>query len=178
MLFCTAMTRYISIIFMLSTIITNSSHGYEFQNLQLKRASFPQEGLRTSRQSAPAIDPQASLSNDNVLLQYVKAIIGNKINEIGEAQTRPLLLNQQIGGGVLNFSGFTWNKPEGNIQVYANRELSPDLYSDNFLVHDTLTILIDANTYLSQLRDSDMIDISDANPVSYTHLTLPTTPYV
>ena len=95
------------------------------------------------------------------LLKKIADIMGTRYNEIGQEQTQPLLLNHDIGGGVMNFSGFTWNKPMASFGLWANREIAPDLFSDRWIVHDTLLLRISAQTLLSNLKEADLIDIEE-----------------
>lgn len=95
------------------------------------------------------------------LLQKIAEIMGTRYNELGQEQTQPLLLHHDIGGGVMNFSGFTWNKPMATFGLWGNREIAPDLFSDRWIVHDTLLVRISAQTLLSNLKDADLIDIEE-----------------
>lgn len=110
------------------------------------------------------LDPNSkSIIEDDVppLLQKIMDLLGTSYNQIGDEQAQPLLLSRDIGGGVKNFSGFTWQKPLANIGLWANREIAPDLFSDRWIVHDTLLVRISATTFLTNLRDEDLIDIDD-----------------
>ncbi len=62
---------------------------------------------------------------------------------------------------MLNFSGFSWQRPEANFQLYVNRQLSPDLFSSKWIVHDTFLVGVEASTLLTNMREQDMIDLSD-----------------
>lgn len=95
------------------------------------------------------------------LLQKIVEIMGTRYNEIGQRETQPLLLNHQVGGGVMNFSGFTWNKPFANFGLWANREIAPDLFSERWIVHDTLLVSVSASTLLTNLKAEDLIDIDE-----------------
>lgn len=80
---------------------------------------------------------------------------------IGQSEVDRILEDRDLGGGVLNFSGFSWYKPMANFEIMANREISPELYSDKWIVHDTFTIYIDAATLLTNLRSEGTIEITD-----------------
>lgn len=95
------------------------------------------------------------------LLRKIAELLGSRYNDIGSSQADSLIQNHDLGGGVLNFSGFTWLKPYANFQLYANRELAPDLFSGRWIVHDTFVLGVDATTLITNLRDSDLIDIDD-----------------
>ena len=138
------------LISIISILISAQSFAYEFKHFTLKKS--PRHAVM-----AKSIDDDVRSD----LVQRINAMIGNDYNRIGAEQASPLVLNHDIGGGVLNFSGFTWNKPQAGISLVANREVSPDLYSNRHIIHDTLTVNVDASTYLTELRDSDVIDISE-----------------
>jgi hypothetical protein len=104
---------------------------------------------------------KSSDDNYSLIFKKIQELIGNNYNQIGDEQSSPLVLNHNIGGGIMNFSGFTWQKPQANFKLYANRELAPDLFSDRWIVHDTFVIGINASTLLTNMRDVDLIDISD-----------------
>lgn len=95
------------------------------------------------------------------LLQKIVEVMGTRYNEIGQRETQPLLLNHQVGGGVMNFSGFTWQKPFANFGLWGNREIAPDLFSDRWIVHDTLLVSVSASTLLTNLKAEDLIDIDE-----------------
>ncbi|MBC74954.1 MAG: hypothetical protein CME64_02975 [Halobacteriovoraceae bacterium] len=94
------------------------------------------------------------------LYEKIAQALAGHYEDIGKEQTAPLVLNHNMGGGVLNFSGFTWNKPFANFRLYVNRQLSPDL-NDSWLVHDTFIISIDATTLLTNLKEADLIEIGE-----------------
>ncbi len=71
-----------------------------------------------------------------------------------------------IGG--LSGVGFSLVKDFGGFSINANRQLAPDLFDDErWLIVDELTILIDAQGYLGELRDQEVIDISETNLAAF-----------
>lgn len=96
----------------------------------------------------------------NILSELYK-LLGTTHEAIGQAEVDRILGDRDIGGGVLNFSGFSWYKPMANFEIRANRELSPEIYSDKWIVHDSFTIYIDAATLLTNLRSEGTIEITD-----------------
>ncbi|MEX1100030.1 MAG: hypothetical protein WEB87_06365, partial [Bacteriovoracaceae bacterium] len=111
------------------------------------------------------LKPQKALGgvveDSSPLMQKIIEVLAGNYRQIGEEQTAPLALNHDMGGGVLNFSGFSWHKPLANFQLYVNRQLAPDLFSDRWIVHDTFVVGVDASTLLTNLKEEDLIDISD-----------------
>ncbi len=150
---------YSSIVLLVSTLFCFSSFSYEFKHFSIK-GDLAAKNLRTSKSSQlKNIAPDSQ----SPLIERINEIVGHNYNQIGENESRPLILNHDIGGGVLNFSGFSWRKPAGNIKLYANREITPDMFSNKFIVHDTLTVSIDASSYLSQLKEDGVVEISQAD---------------
>lgn len=146
----------------LKELNTESSDGlFKTQsiNVQTKKQIQNQLNSRLLKLNSDASKSVIEDESPPLIKKIVNLLAGN-YNQIGNEQTNPLVLNHDIGGGVLNFSGFTWNKPTANFQLYANRELAPDLFSSRWIVHDTFVIGIDATTFLSNLKDDDLIDIS------------------
>lgn len=97
----------------------------------------------------------------SLLYQKINEILQHDYENIGLEQTGPLIRRHEFGGGILNFSGLSWQKPMGTFTFGVNRQIAPDLFSSRYIVHDTFVIGIDATTFLSSLKENDMIDISD-----------------
>jgi hypothetical protein len=94
------------------------------------------------------------------LYQAILNEIGNTYEQIGETETRPLLINHNMGGGLQNYNGLSWYKPLGSFKLGVDRQVVPDLMDANrWIVHDTLFIEIEASTLLSNLNEQDLIDI-------------------
>jgi hypothetical protein len=169
-------------------IFTFSLNAQEFTHFKLKsdssQASRTQMMARDKGQpeniaqkiTAKILDldlSQKSTIEDNTppLLQKIMQLLGTSYNQIGQEQTQRLLLSHDLGGGILNFSGFTWQKPLANMGLFINRELAPDLFSDRWIVHDTLLIRVSASTLLTNLRAADLIDISDEGIGAFAGIT-------
>jgi len=106
------------------------------------------------------------------LIQRIREAIGDRYAQIGEEQTRDLLFNRDIGGGVMNFSGFSWQKPLVNIGLDVNREVAPTLFGDEWLVHDTLYITISAQSFINQLNEDGILDMSEAEIGAFAGISL------
>jgi hypothetical protein len=138
----------------------------QFENFELKgtllqAAKSLANKKRTKRNVKTHSDiDNKSINDQSLVFTKIQEAIGSIYNDIGEEQTRPLILNHDIGGGVYNFSGFTWHKPFANFKMYVNRQLAPDLFSDRYIIHDTLVIDVKATTLLKNLKELDMIKIS------------------
>ena len=138
-----------------STNETDSAEGFSAMSSNPTKSelqkSVERKLLNLSSESTGANSP---------LYEKIAQALAGHYESIGKEQTGPLVLNHNMGGGVLNFSGFTWNKPFANFRLYVNRQLSPDL-NDSWLVHDTFVVAIDATTLLSNLKEADLIEIAE-----------------
>ena len=152
-------TLFISICF-----ISFNALAYEFKHFKLKKKMAKK--FLSQKVQANNIDQGVQPQ----IIQRINQIIGNDYNQIGANQAIPLALNHDIGGGILNFSGFTWNKPAGNINISVNREVAPDYQSNKQIVHDSLTIDIDANSYITSLREAGEIEIQDQDLAAFIGL--------
>ncbi len=69
-------------------------------------------------------------------------------------------LNQQFNLGTANFSGFSWQRPFGVVQVYADRQVTPNIFGENWLVMDTFTFEVEAATFLERLAGANLATMS------------------
>ncbi len=155
------------IIILSSFLMSNMAFAYEFQNFKLagklQEKAEKRAKLFASRNSAKSLKAiESTNSNLSPLIEELFENLGSQYNSIGEAQTQDLINNYNFGGGVYNFSGFSWYKPMGTYSVVANRSVAPDLFSDKWIVQDTFTINIEAATLLTNLADSGEITITEA----------------
>jgi hypothetical protein len=184
---------------LLIILFSTSVFAYEFKHIrfndQYRKKSAPTPTLRSQKTGGPRGGERVTKNSlkllelrDNVsksvlnlkqiedetppLLQRIKEAIGDRYNQIGEEQTRDLLFNRDIGGGVLNFSGFSWQKPLVNVGLDVNREVAPTLFGDEWLVHDTLYIIINAQTFLGQLNDDGIIDMTESEIGAFAGISL------
>ncbi len=98
----------------------------------------------------------------NPVFAKIVKVMGPIYQGVGKTQAQGIILkNKQFDLGSVNHSGFTWQKPMGNFAIYVNRQLAPDLFDDtNWIVTDTLTIHIDATTFLTNMKQNGLIDIT------------------
>lgn len=166
----------ILLFFCLSMVL--SAHSQEFRNFKLKnelalKAEITR-GHKKSVQSKNIFDVDESLakkildlkvfdpnSDESPIYQRIIEELGTRYNSIGEEETRNLLLNRNIGGGVSNFNGMTWQKPMGSFKLGVDRQLAPDFLTDRYIVHDTFFIEIEASTLLQKLSDEELLDIDE-----------------
>jgi hypothetical protein len=80
-------------------------------------------------------------------------------------------LNQQFNLGISNFSGFSWQKPFGVVQVYADRQVTPNIFGQNWLVMDTFTLEIEATTFLEKLVNAGLSGMSSTEIGAFAGIT-------
>jgi hypothetical protein len=106
--------------------------------------------------------PEIGEGRLSAIWEKILDIVGTNYNEIGEAHAGPLVYRHTVGGDSMNFSGFSWQKPEANFSIGVHRDVAPELGSiDQWIVQDQFLLTIDATTLLSNLADLDLIDISE-----------------
>ncbi len=102
--------------------------------------------------------PSSSIVN---VLTELETEFKGKSQSIGRTEVERITNSRDTVDGVINFSGFSWYRPMSNFEILARREISPELFSNKWIVRDTLTIYIDAATLLTSLRNEGIIIISD-----------------
>lgn len=178
------MTKLLSFLFIFAGI--TSAHAVEFKHFKLKNelkalndaTEMKRSDARFGALSAKAqesklrdivsqkllnLDTSKNIGDEDTspLFRKIAEFMEGTYQSIGQDQTDPLVLNHDIGGGVLNFSGFTWHKPLANFQLYVNRQLAKDVDTDDWIVHDSLYVAIDASTLLTNIKDENLMDISE-----------------
>ncbi len=105
----------------------------------------------------------------NPVFAKVINVVGPIYQQVGKSQAEGIILrNQKFDLGQMNHSGFTWQKPMGSFAIWVNRQLAPDLFDDQrWIVSDILTLHVDATTFLTNMRDTGMIDISTKQLAAY-----------
>ncbi|MBT4791885.1 MAG: hypothetical protein HON90_09965 [Halobacteriovoraceae bacterium] len=145
----------------------------EFKHLELKgqlkelnqqtHSNKPENNSRSMRamkSTATGAQKDSKQAFPDLLLE-ISELFGDEYETIGADQIQNLIDNHDIGGGIQNFSGFSWYKPMANYSLTANRNVAPDLYTDKWIVQDTLTIFIEAATLISNLKKNKMVEVSD-----------------
>ncbi len=79
--------------------------------------------------------------------------------------------NLSVWGG-MNHVGINFAKGFGTFSIELKREVAPDLFDDErWLVTDTFNIYIDATKVLNQLKNDEVIDITERNLAAFAGLT-------
>ena len=99
---------------------------------------------------------------ESPLLQEIRDQLELSHQGLGAAQVAQLnSLNSQFNLGSQNFSGFSWQKPFGTVDLHIDRQVIPPALVDQWMVHDTFTITVKATTFLENLKDSGLSTMSD-----------------
>ncbi len=80
-------------------------------------------------------------------------------------------VNEQFNLGTENFSGFSWQKPFGVVQLYVDRQVTPNLFGKNWLVADSFTVEVEATTFLEKLKEAGGSFMSAAEIGAFAGLT-------
>lgn len=98
---------------------------------------------------------------DSPLYEEIRRHLEGAHQQIGLNEIQNInRLNQQFNLGVSNFAGFSWQKPFGVVQVYADRQVTPNLFGSNWLIMDTFTFDIEATTFLEKLTQAGLTGMS------------------
>lgn len=109
---------------------------------------------------------------ESPLYQTIRDHLEGAHQALGAQQVSELNhINQQFNLGTQNFSGFSWQKPFGVVSVWADRQVTPNLFGTNWLVQDTFTFEIQATTFLEKLTDAGLAIMSDAEIGAFAGLT-------
>jgi hypothetical protein len=113
--------------------------------------------LNANKRSGDIGDGQQSL-----MYQEIQQWLEGRYQSIGQAEAdRVNFFNSQFNMGTQNFSGFSWQKPFGGFGLFVDRQISPDLFDDKrWNVMDTMTIVIEATTFLSKMSEAGAVDMS------------------
>lgn len=77
----------------------------------------------------------------------------------------------RVWGG-MNHVGINFTKGFGDFSIELKRETAPDLFDDTrWLVTDTFNIYIDASKVLSNLKNEEIIDITEKNLAAFAGIT-------
>jgi hypothetical protein len=98
----------------------------------------------------------------SLIYEEIRGWLDSRYQEIGGNEANQVnFLNQQFPNSVLNFSGFSWQKPFGGFSLHVNRQLSPDILdSERWIIMDTFTIVIEASGFLGKLTEAGAINMT------------------
>lgn len=109
---------------------------------------------------------------ESLLYEQIRAHLESAHREIGLREVTNLdFLNRQFNMGSENFSGFSWQKPYGVVHVWADRQVTPNLFGSNWLIQDTFTFDIEATTFLEKANEAGITSMSDAEIGAFAGIT-------
>lgn len=119
----------------------------------------------------PPADGEQSL-----LYEQIRQELEGSHQQIGIQEVTQLdRINRQFNLGTSTFSGFSWQKPMGTVQVYADRQVTPNAFSEDdndvWLVSDTFTIEIQATTFIEKLIEAGVVDGTQTNIGAFAGMT-------
>jgi len=123
-----------------------------------------------------APDPSPVGGEEPPLYNEIREHLQNSHQQIGlDEITRIDRLNREFNLGKENFSGFSWQKPFGTVQVYVDRQVTPNLYTegphDQWLVQDTFSFEVEATTFLESLRQEKLARMSEREVGAFAGVT-------
>ncbi len=100
---------------------------------------------------------------ESLLYEQIRDQMEASHQQIGLAEVSELdRINRQFNLGTSTFAGFSWQKPVGSVQIYADRQVTPNAFTEDendvWLVTDTFTIEIEATTFLEKLKEAGVVD--------------------
>ena len=117
-------------------------------------------------------DPFPTDGAQSPLLEQIRHHLEGAHREIGLREVTQLdFLNRQFNLGTQNLSGFSWQKPYGVVHVYADRQVTPNLFGSNWLIQDTFTFDIEATTFLEKTNEAGITNMSSAEIGAFAGLT-------
>ncbi len=129
---------------------------------KLKAAIFGNQAATAPVQKGLSPFPPAD-GEESLLYEQIRAQLEASHQRIGlEEVTQLDRINRQFNLGTSTFAGFSWQKPIGTVQVYADRQVTPNAFTEDendiWLVTDTFTIEIEATTFLEKLKEAGVVD--------------------
>jgi hypothetical protein len=124
----------------------------------------PLKNLSSSSSLSTSID-----NSETDLYEQIANEFQLEYENIGKREALRVLANNALSiTGGLNSIGFSYKKPFVNFGLSLDRNLAPDLFDDKrWIVTDTFTIDIDASKIFGNLRDKQLIDMTEQNLAAF-----------
>jgi hypothetical protein len=179
-------------VWMLFLLFSLSAFSAEFTHIkltpefetQISRRPDLDKSLRTTTLSGPSLKIFALLGRKDItqpipvdgqnspLYEEIRRHLEASHQSIGAEEARNIMrMNQQFNLGTSNFSGFSWQRPFGAVQVYVDRQVTPNLFGDNWLVQDSFTITLEASSFLERANTEGITNMSDSEIASFAGIT-------
>ncbi len=109
---------------------------------------------------------------ESPLYERIREHLESAHQEIGAREVHALqLINNSFNLGTENFSGFSWQKPLGVANVWADRQVTQNLFGANWLIQDTFTIEIEAVSFLEKLAETGLLLMDQAEIGAFAGIT-------
>lgn len=100
---------------------------------------------------------------ESLLYEQIRKELEASHQQIGIQEVTQLNhINQQFNLGTSTFAGFSWQKPIGTVQIWADRQVTPNAFTEDendvWLVTDTFSIEVEATTFLEKLKEAGVVD--------------------
>lgn len=128
----------------------------------IRSAVFGKQNAMAPSQKGLSPFPPAD-GEESLLYEQIRQHLEGSHQQIGiEEVTQLDRINRQFNLGTSTFAGFSWQKPVGTVQIYADRQVTPNAFTEDendvWLVTDTFTIEIEATTFLEKLKEAGVVD--------------------
>jgi hypothetical protein len=132
--------------------------------------------LGASRKASLVAKSSPLRGEEPPLYNEIREHLQNSHQQIGlDEITRIDRLNREFNLGKENFSGFSWQKPFGTVQVHVDRQVTPNLYTegphDQWLIQDTFSFEVEATTFLESLRQEKLAHMSEREVGAFAGVT-------
>ena len=134
--------------FLFILIFCQAAYAYEFKNFQINERRLNQLSAKSTR------------SNSSEVYNQIEETLNSEYQNIGSKLLENSLLSYS-NSNVKNYKGIVWGKSFANFSLSINREVAPHLFSESWIVKDSLTLNINAKTLISNLKDEGLIEISE-----------------
>ena len=157
---------------------------------QLKTSSLRSKSAAKSLTDTAPVSTQVRLANsvltsnsdinspfpydgdESPLYQRINEYLLDAHQGIGTQQVSDLTsLNAQFDLGSQNFSGFSWHKPFGTVNIYVDRQVVPPSVVNRWLVQDTFTFTAEATSVLEKLRADGLNGMNDTEIAAFAGIT-------
>lgn len=109
---------------------------------------------------------------ESLLYEEIRRHLEGAHSQLGLEQVQQInRFNQQFNLGTSNFSGFSWQKPFGVVQVYVDRQVTPNIFGQNWLVMDSFTFSVEATTFLEKLNEAGLTTMSGTEIGAFAGIT-------
>lgn len=116
--------------------------------------------------------PFPTEGEESPLFEEIRSHLEASHRQIGLREVTQLdFLNRQFNMGQENFSGFSWQKPYGVVHVFADRQVTPNLFGDNWLIQDTFTFDIEATSFLESTNEAGITNMSEMEIGAFAGIT-------